>query len=96
MLIELQRNFTEQCSEDRSRAMRQLSEERGEKRRQQEQERQEQQKQLVASQSAEKQRFAQCAEMRKSIADRKARANLTEGERNDLARFEDRFRERCR
>ena len=93
---ELRRNFNEKCSEERSRATRQLYEEKSEKRRQADSERQAEQKQTVAAQNAEKQRFAHCAEMRKSINDRKAKPNPTEGERNDLARFEERYQERCR
>jgi hypothetical protein len=94
--MELQRNFADQCSEERSRALRQLSEQRREKSRQQELERQDMQKQVTLAENAEKQRFAQCAEMRKSINDRKVRPNMTEGERNDLTRFEQRYVERCK
>ena len=42
-------------------------------------------------------RFAQqCAESRRILATKKARTDLTEGERNDLRRFEENFIARCK
>jgi len=93
---ELRRNFQEECGDEQRRAQRKLYEEKNEKRRQQEAEQQSSQKQMAAADHAEKLRHEQCAEMRKAIAARKARPNMTEGELGDLVRFEERYANRCR
>ena len=40
-------------------------------------------------------REQQCAESRRILTNKKARTDLTQGEKDDLARFETNFRARC-
>jgi hypothetical protein len=50
---------------------------------------------IEMGQAEEKKKYAQCAEMRNGIAARKARQNMTESEKADLAVVEQRYRDRC-
>lgn len=95
-LGELQRNFQLECRDDLRQAQRTLAREKGELDRQRETERLTVERQNSAAQEADRLRYEQCAEMRKIIASRKARPNMTEGELGDLARLEERYNSRCR
>ena len=92
----MRREYERDCSEQERDAYSQISSER----RSREKERREETKsaQLVEQASREQEaRFAQqCAESRRILHAKRARTDLTEGERNDLRRFEENFIARCK
>ncbi|MBU0893082.1 MAG: hypothetical protein KKH21_19655, partial [Gammaproteobacteria bacterium] len=49
-----------------------------------------------ASREQEERAAQQCAESRRILANKRARTDLTEGEKNDLRRFEEAFLARCK
>jgi hypothetical protein len=51
--------------------------------------------QVALSKEDEARKFRQCAEMRGALSNRKAKANPTDGEKNDVLVFEQRYRDRC-
>jgi hypothetical protein len=92
----MRREYKRDCREQEQDAYSQLSNERREVKKQRREE--EQSAQLVGqSQREQEQRFAeQCAESRRIIAAKRARTDLSAGERNELSRFEDAFLARCK
>ena len=96
VVVGMRREYERDCSEQESDAYSQISSER----RSRDKERREEEKsaQLTEQASREQEaRFAQqCAESRRILATKKARTDLTEGERNDLRRFEENFIARCK
>lgn len=92
----MRREYERDCREQESEAYSQISSER----RSRERERREEEKsaQLAEQASREQEaRFAQqCAESRRILHAKRARTDLTEGERNDLRRFEENFIARCK
>ena len=92
----MRREYKRDCREQEEDAYSQLSNERREVKNQRREE--EQSAQLVdQSQREQEQRFAeQCAESRRIIAAKRARTDLSAGERNELSRFEDAFLARCK
>lgn len=91
----MRREYRRDCREEEQDAYSRLSSER----RAREQERREDAKQaeLTAQRSREEeQRHAiQCAESRRILANKRARTDLTDGEKNDLRRFEEAFFAKC-
>jgi hypothetical protein len=88
---QMQREYAEQCSENESEAYSQIA-----------QERKDNKKKLTESKEAERldqERSAiqqqQCAESKRILYNKRARKDLTEGEKADLQRFEDNFHNRC-
>lgn len=92
----MRREYERDCREQESDAYSQISSER----RSRDKERREEEKsaQLVEQVSREQEeRFLQqCAESRRILNAKRARTDLTEGERNDLRRFEENFIARCK
>jgi hypothetical protein len=92
----MRREYKRDCREQEQEAYSQLSSERRDLKKQRREE--EKSAQLAEqSQREQEQRFLQqCAESRRIIAAKRARTDLTEGERNELSRFEDAFLARCK
>jgi hypothetical protein len=92
----MRREYARDCKDEERSAYSKLSSERRER----EQQRRDEEKtaQLAADASREQQarQAQQCAESRRIIANKRARTDLTDGEKNDLQRFEQVFRERCK
>jgi len=92
----MRREYERDCREQERDAYSQISSER----RSRDKERREEEKsaQLVEQVSREQEeRFLQqCAESRRILNAKRARTDLTEGERNDLRRFEENFIARCK
>lgn len=91
----MRREYRRDCREEEQDAYSRMSSER----RSREKERREQEKAVtMAAQAAkedEDRRAQQCAESRRILANKRARTDLTDGEKNDLRRFEDAFIQRC-
>ena len=92
---EMQQNFERECSDERSKAYRQLRQDQRSKEKQAEEEQELAQQRRFESQEAETRFRNQCAEMRMSIHRRKQRPNPSEGDLRDLALFEERYSDRC-
>jgi hypothetical protein len=92
---QMQVDYRKQCSEEEQEARMKASREGLDKR----VEKRQADREAQVSQVQEQQRTAakqqQCIESRRIIANKKARTDLTEGEKADLARFEENFRSRC-
>jgi len=87
----MHKGYRRECGEDESEAHAKMSQERGEK-----------MQQRRAEQNAEKQereraslREQQCGESKRILITKRARTDLTEGERAELRRFEENYRARC-
>lgn len=95
VMAAMRREYERDCKEQESDASsRYYQEQRDARKRRQEEERQAAQAEQVAQEHGA--RVAQqCAESRRVLATKKARTDLTEGERNDLRRFEEAFTARC-
>ncbi|MDA8445884.1 hypothetical protein [Paracidovorax valerianellae] len=91
----MRREYQRDCREEEYDASSRYYKEQGEARRQ----RQEQEQQLrvaaQASQAEATRRAEQCMESRRILTAKRARTDLTEGERKDLKRFEDAYEARC-
>ncbi len=91
----MRREYTRDCREEESEASsRHYKEQRDARLQQRDDERQATMAQQ-ASQADEARRGQQCAESRRILHAKKARTDLTEGERNDLRRFEEAYLTRC-
>ena len=95
VISQLQREFDGKCSEEQAQARKRLYDERAQQRNGAQELQQNSQKLSLMSQQEKDRLFAQCAEMRKAIANRKAKTNMTDGEKNDLVTFEQRYQSRC-
>lgn len=92
---ELRRNFELECQDERRRAQQQLSREKRDSRQlADERLKTEKQHEVEVVQAGQK-LLEQCAEMRRSLQQRKQRPSLSEGETRDLALFQDRYQQRC-
>lgn len=91
----MRREYRRDCREEEQDAYSRVSSER----RSRENLRKEQEKAVASAAQAEKEQEArraqQCAESRRILANKRARTDLTEGEKNDLRRFEEAFLQRC-
>lgn len=91
----MRREFERDCREEESDAASRLHKEQREARQQRREEDRQQQMAQQASEAEEARRGQQCAESRRILHFKKARTDLTEGERSDLKRFEDAYLARC-
>lgn len=91
----LRRDFQDKCSENQSEARRKLYQAKSEEHKAKNEQKQTISKQIAVSKEEDDRRRVQCAEMRTTIANRKTRANMSDGEKNDLVIFEQRYRDRC-
>jgi hypothetical protein len=94
-IASLRRDFQAKCSENQSEARRQLFQSKSDERKAQSEQKQSLSQQAAQNKEQDDRKRVQCAEMRSSIASRKARTNLSDGEKNDLSIFEQRYRDRC-
>jgi len=87
----MQREYNRECAESESEASRRLSEDRSDQRKQLGDAR--------ANEKMEKERASmlaqQCAESKRILFSKRARTDLTDGEKADLRRFEENYRARC-
>lgn len=92
----MRREYRRDCSEQESEAYSQISSER--RSRSKERREEEKSERLAAQMSKEQEDryLQQCAESRRILNVKKARTDLSEGERNDLKRFEEAFIARCK
>lgn len=91
----MRREYNRDCREEENDASsRHYQQQRDARQQQRDDERQAAMAQQV-SQADEARRGQQCAESRRILHAKKARTDLTEGERNDLKRFEDAYLARC-
>lgn len=92
----MRREYRRDCREEEQDAYSRISSER----RSRESQRREQEKAAALAAQADREQEArraqQCAESRRILATKGARTDLTEGEKNDLRRFEEAFLQRCR
>ncbi len=88
---QLQRDYSEQCAENEREAYSQISQERKDSKKKLaetiEVEKMEQERSLVRQQ--------QCGESKRILYNKRARKDLTDGEKADLQRFEDNYYKRC-
>ncbi|MES2608637.1 MAG: hypothetical protein V4679_00280 [Pseudomonadota bacterium] len=91
----MRREYNRDCRDEESEASSRYDRERREARQQQRDEDRQVQQAQQASQADEARRGQQCAESRRILHLKKTRTDLTEGERNDLKRFEDAYLARC-
>lgn len=91
----MRREFERDCREEESEASSRYHREQRDARRQRREEDRQQQVAQQASEADEARRGQQCAESRRILNLKKARTDLTEGERSDLKRFEDAYLARC-
>lgn len=90
-----QKEFSEKCSEELSEARQKFYNSKSEKKKAELDDKKSTQYQVALSKEDEARKFRQCAEMRGALNNRKAKANPTDGEKNDVLVFEQRYRERC-
>lgn len=88
---ELHREYRRECAEDENEAQQRLSQERREQ--------SQQQREAKAASQAEQERAKikaqQCGESKRILLTKRARTDLTEGEKADLKRFEENYLARC-
>ena len=92
----MRREYRRDCREEEQNAYSRLSAERSNRDKQRrEDEKSSQMATLVAKEQQER-HTRQCTESRNLLASKRARTDLTDGEKNDLRRFEDAFLVRCK
>lgn len=91
----MRREYNRDCREEEDEASARYQREERDARQQRRQDERQVQLADQASQADEARRGQQCAESRRILHAKKARSDLTEGERNDLRRFEDAYLARC-
>ena len=91
----MRREFERDCREEESEASSRYYREQREARQQRRDEDRQAQQAQQASQADEARHSQQCAESRRILTLKKARTDLSEGERSDLRRFEDAYMARC-
>jgi hypothetical protein len=92
---DLRRNFDLECQDERQRALQQLSSDKRETRQQADERLKAGKQQQAEARQSNQKLMEQCAEMRRSLQQRKQRPALSEGETRDLALFQDRYQQRC-
>jgi hypothetical protein len=90
-----QKEFYEKCSDELTEARQKLNSSKSEKKTAELEDKKSTQHQVALSKEDEARKFRQCAEMRGALNNRKAKANPTDGEKNDVLVFEQRYRDRC-
>jgi hypothetical protein len=91
----LRKELSEKCTEELAEARQKVSNANREKKMTAQEEKKSAQQQVAMSKEDEARKFRQCAEMRGALSNRKAKANPSDGEKNDVLVFEQRYRERC-
>jgi arsenate reductase-like glutaredoxin family protein len=90
-ISQMSKEYSHECSESESEASAQMSQERRDQK--------QQLKDGKATASQEKERASlreqQCGESKRILITKRARADLTEGEKSELRRFEENYRSRC-
>jgi hypothetical protein len=95
VIAQLQRDFEEKCRDNHSEALKTLQTEKKEKKQEEVASKQSAQKAVAQTKEEQDRRLVQCAEMRKALANRRAKTDLTDGQKNDLIVFEERYQNRC-
>ncbi len=90
-----QKEFTEKCSDELSAARQQVYASKRDKKSNALEEKKSSQMKVVMNKEEEARKYRQCAEIRNALNNRKAKTNMTEGEKNDILAFEQRYRDRC-
>ncbi|MCJ0761781.1 hypothetical protein [Variovorax terrae] len=90
-VAEMQKNYRRECAENESEASARL----GQDRRDQLQQRGEARQAEKLERDRASLREQQCGESKRILVTKRARTDLTEGERNELKRFEDNYHARC-
>ncbi len=88
---EARRNYREECAADERQASSRLSKELGEKSQAKEEAKRAEERNQQRSAAQEQ----QCGESKRILGTKRARTDLTEGEKGDLKRFEDNYKARC-
>jgi hypothetical protein len=91
----MQNDYRKQCSEEEMNAMNKMSRDRYDAGREKRIANVEAQVSQVEEQGRNALKQQQCIEGRRILANKKARTDLTAGEKSDLVRFEENFRTRC-
>ena len=91
----MQREYRRDCSDEESDAASRYYRERREARSQRRTEREREEQAQLAQEEQESRKALQCAESKRILAAKRARTDLTPGERNDLRRFETNVITRC-
>lgn len=91
----LRREYQRDCRQEEQAARSRLSDERRSHDKQRREDEKAAQLAARASQEQQQRHAEQCAESRRILTAKRARTDLTDGEKNDLQRFENAFLERC-
>lgn len=91
----MEREYRRDCSDEESEAASRYYRERRDARNQRRAEQERQQQVQLAQEEQEARKAQQCAESKRILAGKRARTDLTPGERNDLRRFEANVITRC-
>lgn len=92
----MRREYRRDCREEEQDAYSRLSSERREREKQRREDEKSSQLAAQASKEQQQRHAQQCAESRRILSNKQARTDLTDGEKNDLRRFEAAFLERCK
>ncbi|WP_119965218.1 hypothetical protein [Simplicispira lacusdiani] len=92
----MRREYRRDCSEEEEAAYSQASRERHSQREQRREEEKSARLEAQVSREQDERFRQQCAESRRILAAKRARTDLTDGEKNDLRRFEEAFIARCK
>ncbi len=92
----MRREYRRDCREQEQDAQSRLFSERRARDKERREAEKESQMAAEASRAEEARTAQQCAESRRILANKKARTDLTDGEKNDLRRFEEAFLARCK
>ena len=92
----MRREYRRDCREEEQDAQSRLSTERRTRDKERRDSEKASQQAAQASREQDERVAQQCAESRRILANKRARTDLTEGERNDLRRFEEAFLARCK
>lgn len=92
----MRREYRRDCREEEQDAHSRLSTERRNRDKQRREDEKSSQMAAQASREQQERQAQQCAESRRILASKSARTDLTDGEKNDLRRFEEAFLLRCK
>ena len=92
----MRREYRRDCREEEQDAYSRLSAERRHRDKQRREDEKSAQVAAQASREQQERHAQQCAESRRILTNKRARTDLTDGEKNDLRRFEEAFLERCK
>jgi len=95
VISNMRKDYNNNCSEDEAEARSMMNKAHGDKRQARREEMAATREQQAQAQARETQRVQQCAESKRLLLSKQARTDLNSGEKAELARFEQNFRERC-